>query len=124
MRARGLAALEKALGETKLFGGTSVLLVPAVVNKQVSYDEAYTRSQAEIRKAIPVAEETGVKIALENVWNNFLVSPLETARYIDELQSPMVAFSTWATSCATAGPSSGSGSWGPGCSSSTSRNTA
>ena len=90
VRARGLAALEKALRETKLFGGTSVLLVPAVVNKQVSYDEAYTRSQAEIRKAIPVAEETGVKIALENVWNNFLVSPLETARYIDELQSPMV----------------------------------
>ncbi len=79
-----------ALRETKEFGGTSVLLVPAVVNKQVSYDQAYARSQEEIRKAIPVAEETGVKIALENVWNNFLVSPLETARYIDEFQSPLV----------------------------------
>ena len=37
-----------------------------------------------------MAEETGVRIALENVWNNFLVSPLETARYIDEFGTPLV----------------------------------
>ena len=90
VRAGALAALKTALRETKEFGGSSVLLVPAVVNKQISYDDAYTRSQAEIREALPVAEETGVKIALENVWNNFLVSPLETARYIDEFNSPLV----------------------------------
>ena len=65
-----------------------MLLVPAVVSKEVSYDDAYRRSQEEIKKAIPVAEETGVRIAFENVWNNFLVSPLEAARYIDEFQSP------------------------------------
>ena len=47
-----------------------------------------TRSQEEIRKAIPVAEESGVKIAMENVWNHFLLSPLEAARYMDEFQSP------------------------------------
>ena len=69
---------------------TTVLLVPAVVNKEVSYADAYTRSQAEIRKALPLADELGIKIALENVWNNFLLSPLEEARYIDELDSPMV----------------------------------
>ena len=67
-----------------------MLLVPAVVSKEVSYDDAYRRSQAEIKKAIPVAEETGVRIAFENVWNNFLVSPLEAARYIDEFKSPTV----------------------------------
>ncbi len=90
VRAEALEALKTALRETKLFGGTSVLLVPAVVSKEVSYDDAYRRSQAEIKKAIPVAEETGVRIALENVWNNFLVSPLETAQYIDECKSPLV----------------------------------
>ena len=90
VRAEAVEALKTALRETKLLGGTSVLLVPAVVNKQVSYDDAYRRSQEEIKKAIPVAEETGVRIALENVWNNFLVSPLEAARYIDEFESPMV----------------------------------
>ncbi|HTU27596.1 MAG TPA: sugar phosphate isomerase/epimerase family protein [Pirellulales bacterium] len=90
VRAESLAALKTALRETREFGGTSVLLVPAVVNKEISYDDAYRRSQAEIRKAIPVAEETGVKIALENVWNSFLISPLEAARYIDEFNSPFV----------------------------------
>jgi hexulose-6-phosphate isomerase len=84
--------LKKALRECKLYGGTSVLLVPAVVNKGVSYDDAYKRSQEEIRKAIPVAEETGVKIAIENVWNMFLLSPLEAARYVDEFNSPMVGW--------------------------------
>jgi L-ribulose-5-phosphate 3-epimerase len=91
VRSRSVEALKTALRETKEFGGTSVLLVPVVVSKQISYDDAYRRSQAEIKKAIPVAEETGVTIAFENVWNNFLVSPLETARYIDEFQSPLVA---------------------------------
>jgi len=69
-----------------------VLLVPAVVSKDISYPDAYTRSQAEIRKAIPLAEELGVKIAIENVWNQFLLSPLEAARYIDEFNSPMVGW--------------------------------
>ncbi|HEX4128976.1 MAG TPA: sugar phosphate isomerase/epimerase family protein [Pirellulales bacterium] len=90
VRTQAVATLEAALRDAKLYGATTVLLVPAVVNKEVSYAEAYDRSQAEIRKALPVAEETGVKIAFENVWNNFLLSPLETARYIDEFNSPWV----------------------------------
>jgi L-ribulose-5-phosphate 3-epimerase len=90
VRQRGLEGLQTALRDSKYFGGTTVLLVPAVVNKEVSYADAYTRSQAEIRKALPLANELGIKIGLENVWNNFLLSPLEEARYIDELDSPMV----------------------------------
>ena len=74
------------------YGATSVLLVPAVVNKQVSYADAYQRSQAEIRKALPLAEEMKVKIAIENVWNHFLLSPLEAARYVDEFESPWVGW--------------------------------
>jgi L-ribulose-5-phosphate 3-epimerase len=92
VRAAGLEGLRTALPECKLYGGTSVLLVPAVVTKDVSYADAYTRSQAEIRKALPLAEETGVKIAVENVWNQFLLSPLEAARYIDEFQSPWIGW--------------------------------
>jgi hexulose-6-phosphate isomerase len=90
VRAEGLAGLETALREARLYGATTVLLVPAVVNKQVSYADAYTRSQAEVRKVLPLAEEVGVKIAFENVWNNFLLSPLEFARYIDEFENPWV----------------------------------
>ena len=92
VRATGLEALRQTLRDAKRYGASSVLLVPAVVNEQVSYDEAYTRSQAEIRKAVPLAEELGVKIAIENVWNHFLLSPLEAARYVDEFNSPAVGW--------------------------------
>lgn len=90
VRAQGLAALLTAIDDAKAYGATSVLLVPAVVNKQISYADAYTRSQAEIKKAIPKAEELGIQILFENVWNQFLLSPLEAARYIDEFESPQV----------------------------------
>src|SRR5580765_2200124 len=92
VRAEGLAALQQTLKDAKRYGASSVLLVPAVVNKDVSYDQAYERSQAEIRKAIPLAEELGVKIAVENVWNQFLLSPLEAARYVDEFNSPAIGW--------------------------------
>ena len=92
VREEGLEALKQTLRDAKRYGASSVLLVPAVVKKEVSYDEAYTRSQAEIRKAIPLAKELGVTIAIENVWNNFLLSPLEAARYVDEFESPAVGW--------------------------------
>lgn len=92
VREQGLEALKQTLRDAKRYGATSILLVPGAVNKQVSYDEAYTRSQMEIRKAIPLAEELGVKIAIENVWNQFLLSPLEAARYVDEFKSPAVGW--------------------------------
>ena len=92
VRAEGLQGLQQALRDAKRYGASSVLFVPAVVNQQVSYADAYQRSQQEIRKAIPLAEELGVKIAIENVWNHFLLSPLEAARYVDEFNSPWVGW--------------------------------
>ena len=92
VRAEGLAGLMTAIGDAHAYGASTVLLVPAVVNKRVSYADAYTRSQTEIRKALPVAVELGVKIAFENVWNMFLLSPLECARYVDEFESDQVGW--------------------------------
>jgi hexulose-6-phosphate isomerase len=86
----GLNGLLQGLRDAKAYGAKSVLLVPAVVNKEVSYADAYTRSVAEIKKAIPLAESLGVAIAIENVWNAFLMSPLEAAAYVDGFKSPMV----------------------------------
>ncbi len=90
VRDEGRSGLEGALRAAARYGATTVLLVPAVVKKEVQYDDAWTRSQAEIRKALPVAREVGVKIAIENVWNSFLYSPLEMARYVDELNDSLV----------------------------------
>jgi L-ribulose-5-phosphate 3-epimerase len=86
----GLEGLLQALRDAKIYGASSVLLVPGVVTKEVSYAQAHERSIAEIRKAIPLAESLGVTIAIENVWNRFLLSPLEAARYADAFGSPMV----------------------------------
>lgn len=68
----------------------AVLLVPGVVTAQVRYADAYTRSQAQIRKLLPLAKELKVIIAIEEVGNRFLLSPLEMARYVDEFKSPWV----------------------------------
>jgi hexulose-6-phosphate isomerase len=88
VRAAGLEGLKTALHDCKAYGATSVLLVPAVVNKTISYSQAWDLSRSEVEKVAGLAEDLGVKIAIENVWNHFLLSPLEAARYIDEFHSP------------------------------------
>lgn len=90
VREEGIEALKVALEDAKTFGADAVLLVPGRVTDSVSYDECWNRSAEEIKKAIPFAEKLNVKIAVENVWNNFLLSPMEAARYIDQFQSPWV----------------------------------
>jgi L-ribulose-5-phosphate 3-epimerase len=90
VRTEGIKGLETSIRDSKAYGGTTVLLVPGVVNKDVSYADCYTRSQEAIRKVLPLAKELEIKILFENVWNKFLLSPLETARYIDEFDSPWV----------------------------------
>jgi hexulose-6-phosphate isomerase len=89
-RERSLHNAEAALQSAKNLGADDILLVPAVVNGQTRYQDAYTRSQEGIRKLIPTAEKLGVMICVEEVWNNFLLSPLEFAHYIDSFRSPWV----------------------------------
>ncbi len=88
--ARSLDGMRTSLHNAKLWGSDAVLLVPAVVDAQTSYHDAWTRSQAQIRTLIPLAEELKVVIAIEDVWNKFLLSPLEMASYIDEFHSPWI----------------------------------
>jgi L-ribulose-5-phosphate 3-epimerase len=90
VRARGLAALKQALEDAHTVGADTVLLVPGVVNKEVTYEQCWERSQAEVRKALPTAEKLGVKIAIEVVWNNFLTKPEQLIQYVDEFKSPQV----------------------------------
>jgi L-ribulose-5-phosphate 3-epimerase len=87
---KSLAGMRTSLRNAKLWGSDAVLLVPAVVNPQTSYRDAWTRSQAQIRKLLPLAEELKIVIAIEEVWNKFLLSPLEMAKYIGEFQSPWI----------------------------------
>jgi hexulose-6-phosphate isomerase len=92
VRREGLEGLQRALKDAKRYGATSVLLVPGVVNKDVSYDDCFKRSAAEIRKVVTLAGELGVKIAIENVWNNFITKPEQAKAFLDEINSPQVGW--------------------------------
>ena len=84
--------VEIALKDAKRYGATSVLLVPGVVNEQVSYDDCFRRSVIEIKKLLPVAQDTGVKLAIENVWNNFITKPEQALDFLAAIDSPMVGW--------------------------------
>jgi len=92
IRKKGLDVLCQSLRDAKTLGASTVLLVPgrAADKDKENYQQVWSRSQEQIRKAIPVAEETGVKIGVEVVWNNFWTKPDEMAKYLDEINSPFV----------------------------------
>jgi L-ribulose-5-phosphate 3-epimerase len=86
-----VAGMETSIKNAKLWGAETVLLVPAVVDAKTSYRDAWTRSQRVIReRLLPVARDAKIIIAVEEVWNKFLLSPMEFARYVDDFESPWV----------------------------------
>lgn len=91
-RREALEGVIRALQDAKRYGATSVLLVPGVVNDKVSYDDCFKRSVNEIKKALPVVEETGVKLAIENVWNNFITKPEQAVEFMDAIGSDKVGW--------------------------------
>jgi hexulose-6-phosphate isomerase len=84
---KGREGMRTSIRNAQAWGASTVLLVPAVVGAKTGYQEAWDRSKAEIEKLLPVAEKAKVVIAVENVWNKFLLSPLEMARYVDQFRS-------------------------------------
>jgi len=92
VRQQGIESTIVALEDAKAYGSNAILLVPGAVNETVSYDECWTRSIESINQLIPVAEKLKVMICIENVWNSFLLSPLEACRYVDQFNSPYVKF--------------------------------
>ena len=91
-RQEGIDGVIVALEDAAAYGTDAILLVPGIVSDTVTYEECWNRSVEGIRKLLPVAERLKVKICLENVWNNFLISPMEALYYIDQFRSPYVKF--------------------------------
>ena len=90
IREKALVIGERALHLAKLLGANTVLVVPGAVTADVSYAAAYDRARGFLRELAPAAERSGVAIGVENVWNKFLLSPLEFARFLDEVGSAAV----------------------------------
>jgi hexulose-6-phosphate isomerase len=92
VRDEGVAALRVTLEDAAEYGADTILLVPGRVSDKVSYDDCWKRSVEQIKRVLPEAEKLKVRIAIENVWNNFLLSPMEAAQYVDQFKSKNVGF--------------------------------
>lgn len=90
VRQKALDLAEHQIRLTRAMGLDAVLIVPGLVNPETQYDTVYQRASEAMKKIAPVAERHAVTIGVENVWNRFLLSPLEMARFIDEIGSPKV----------------------------------
>ena len=91
-RQLGFDGLVHSLRDAHAYGATSVLLVPGVARDGVTYEQCWERSIAEIRKAISVARDLGVKISIENVGNNFITTPQQAVDYLDAIDSEWVGW--------------------------------
>lgn len=96
-RVRAGAALEKMVRITSWLGARTLLTIPGAVeiffqpsSPVVSYDTLWDRSTEGLARVLPHAQECGVVLGIENVWNKFLLSPLEMMRYIDGFGSPAI----------------------------------
>ncbi|UOQ45444.1 sugar phosphate isomerase/epimerase [Halobacillus salinarum] len=89
-RLQGKAIVNTMLEFARLCGAQSVLVVPGLVTEDVSYAAAYERAVAAVREAAAKAEQLGIKIGVENVWNKFLYSPLEFRRFLEDVDSSHV----------------------------------
>ena len=89
--------VRKQLNAAKILGCDTILVVPGSVNaefaapgKIVDYQDAYDRSLEAFLELKEEAEKLQVNIGIENVWNRFLVSPIEMKEFIDKIDSPYV----------------------------------
>lgn len=90
VRRKAIELARRQLEMAKLLGCDTILVVPALVDRDTPYDVAYDRALQALAVLAPYAGECGVSIGVENVWNGFLLSPLEFCRLIDTVNSPYV----------------------------------
>jgi hexulose-6-phosphate isomerase len=89
-REQSVKNAEAALHSAKAFGADCILLVPGLVNATTPYRSAHKWAKEGVRKLIPTAEKLKIQINLEEVWNNFLLSPMEFSDFVDDFKSPWV----------------------------------
>jgi L-ribulose-5-phosphate 3-epimerase len=90
VRSKIVEFTKKSLQVTKWLGTDAYLFVPGAVDvffleesPVVPYDVCYARAKAAVAQILPTAEQLGVTLGIENVWNKFLLSPLELRDFID-----------------------------------------
>lgn len=89
-RKAGLEYVRLGLELARDLDAKVLLVVPAVARPEVPYEALYDYAKISMREAARIAEDLGVTIGVENVWNRFLYSPLEFRRFLDEINSDYV----------------------------------
>lgn len=90
VREQGKEVAKRMIDTCKYLGGDTVLIVPGVIGEEDDYQAAYFRAQESLKELSVYAQEAGIIIGVENVWNKFLLTPLEMCRFIDEIGHPFV----------------------------------
>ncbi|MFY8329178.1 sugar phosphate isomerase/epimerase family protein [Vagococcus carniphilus] len=90
VREQGKEVARRMIDACYILGGDTVLIVPGVVNEERPYDTCYELAKESFIELAPYAEEKGIYLGVENVWNKFLYSPLEMRQFIDEINHPYV----------------------------------
>jgi hexulose-6-phosphate isomerase len=89
-RAEALEVLRRSIHIASVLGADTILVHPGQLTPQVRYDTMYGNVQAAMRQAAPEAERAKVAVGVENVWNKFLLSPMEAKRFVDEIGSEYI----------------------------------
>ena len=84
--------MKKQLDCAKKLGANGILVVPGGMSRDVSLAKAYENSLSTLSELAPMAGEYGLFVGVENVWNNFFISPFDMARFVDELGEPYCAY--------------------------------
>ncbi len=92
IRSAAMVAIERGLHVTQALGVDTMLVTPGTLGPDCHYDEAYFNALSSLRALAATVEEIGVNLALEYVWNWFLVSPLEYRRFLDDVDCPLIGF--------------------------------
>lgn len=87
---KSLTMLRRSIDDAVFFGATTVLLVPGVVNEDNPYEKVMVNAKKNIAKIVSYAEEKKIYVCLENVWNKFLLSPIEFKEFVTSFQSEYI----------------------------------
>jgi L-ribulose-5-phosphate 3-epimerase len=92
VRAQGVDVIKKSIDITHALNCGTVLLVPSRVGSGAKmmyrYEDTWKHTSAELSKVVSYAEQAEVVLTIENVWNKFLLSPLEMRAFVDQFKSP------------------------------------
>ena len=91
VRKKGIENMIVAMEDAKAYGTDAVLIVPGRVDDNTSYEDCWKRSTECIKELVPIAEKMQIKMCIENVWNNFLLSPIEMRYYLEQFNSQYVS---------------------------------